>query len=44
MLSVTVMEQLGFKEDAQSASTGIDMSLINDFTLTDFQYLVVLMN
>ena len=33
------MEQLGFKK-----VSGMDMSHINDFTLLDFQYLIVLMN
>ena len=33
------MEQLGFKKES-----GMDMSHINDFTLLDFQYLIVLMN
>ena len=45
MLSVNVMEQLGFKYNSNDEAGGAnaDMSLINDFTLIDFQYLVVLM-
>lgn len=39
VLSVDVMEQLGFKREA----AGVDHSVISDFTLLDFQYLVVLM-
>lgn len=33
------MEKLGYKKE-----NGVDLSHINDFTLVDFQYLVVLMN
>lgn len=39
VLSVAVMEQLGFKKDS-----GQDLAHINDFTLIDYQYLIVLMN
>ena len=41
MLSVSVMEQLGFKKDGAG---GVDMGIIHDFTLVDFQYLIVLMS
>ena len=41
MLSLSVMEQLGFKKDVGS---GADTGLISDFTLVDFQFLVVLMS
>jgi len=34
------MEQLGFKKDGAS---GPDTGVILDFTLVDFQYLIVLM-
>ena len=39
VLNVSNMESLGFKKE-----NGIDMAHINDFTLIDFQYLIVLMN
>lgn len=35
------MEQLGFKKDGAG---GVDMGIIHDFTLVDFQYLIVLMS
>lgn len=39
VINVATMEQLGFKKDK-----GEDLAHINDFTLIDFQYLIVLMN
>ena len=39
VLSVPVMEQIGFRKE-----NGVDMAHINDFTILDFQYLLILMN
>ena len=39
VLSLDVMQNLGFKKE-----NGVDMAHINDFTLLDYQYLIVLMN
>ena len=33
------MEQIGFRKE-----NGVDMAHINDFTILDFQYLLILMN
>lgn len=39
VLSMDVMQNLGFKKE-----NGVDLSQINDFTLIEHQYLIVLMN
>ena len=39
VLSLDVMKNLGFRKESS-----IDLSLINDFTLIDYQYLIILMN